>query len=141
MTGIYAGTESLAVFLDPFLSGWASVGPDQTIYKMVMSIGWNPFYKNKKKTAEAWLLHEFPEVRLILFSHSLHCSCLQDFYGEDLRLIVCGYLRPESDFTSLEELKTQIHQDAKLADVFLNNPNIVPFKTDPSLSPIFKHFN
>jgi FAD synthase len=24
-----------------------------------MSIGWNPFYNNEKKTAEPWLLHEF----------------------------------------------------------------------------------
>lgn len=29
--------------------GWASVdrGP---VYKMVMSVGWNPFYKNSKKS-------------------------------------------------------------------------------------------
>lgn len=41
--------------------GWASVGSDSAVYKMVMSVGWNPFYKNEKKTAEPWLLHTFPE--------------------------------------------------------------------------------
>jgi hypothetical protein len=29
-----------------------------------MSIGWNPFYANKEKTAEPWILHEFEKVRL-----------------------------------------------------------------------------
>lgn len=33
------------------------------VYKMVMSIGWNPFYNNKEKTAEPWILHDFDEVR------------------------------------------------------------------------------
>lgn len=28
--------------------GWASL--EKQIYKMVMSIGWNPFYKNDKKS-------------------------------------------------------------------------------------------
>ena len=57
--------------------GWASIGSSSTVYQMVMSIGWNPFYKNTEKTAEPWLLHEFPE----------------DFYGEQLRLAV-SYQHP-----------------------------------------------
>jgi hypothetical protein len=32
------------------------------VYKMVMSIGWNPFYNNTEKTAEPWLLHDFDQV-------------------------------------------------------------------------------
>lgn len=44
---------------------------------MVMSIGWNPFFKNKERTAEPWILHEFEEP----------------FYGQELRLVVCGYIR------------------------------------------------
>lgn len=47
--------------------GWASIGDSDVVYKMVMSIGWNPFYKNEKKTAEAWVLHEFPEVCLLVY--------------------------------------------------------------------------
>lgn len=46
--------------------GWASIGNSATVYKTAMSIGWNPFYKNKQKTAEPWLLHDFDT----------------DFYGE-----------------------------------------------------------
>jgi FAD synthase len=33
------------------------------VYKMCMSIGWNPFYQNKEKTAEPWVLHDFDKVR------------------------------------------------------------------------------
>jgi riboflavin kinase len=43
--------------------GWASKGQDPTSYMMVMSIGYNPFYGNTKKTCEPWLLHTFDNVR------------------------------------------------------------------------------
>lgn len=33
------------------------------VYKMCMSIGWNPFYQNKEKTAEPWILHDFEKVK------------------------------------------------------------------------------
>ncbi|RRT71825.1 hypothetical protein B296_00035098 [Ensete ventricosum] len=58
--------------------GWAGLST-QGIYKMVMSIGWNPYFDNTKKTIEAWLLHDFED----------------DFYGEELRLTMVGYIRPE----------------------------------------------
>ena len=45
VTGIYAG--------------FASIGSSPTVYKMCMSIGWNPFYKNEQKTVEPWILHDF----------------------------------------------------------------------------------
>ena len=54
---------------------------------MVMSIGWNPFFDNAKKTIEPWLLHEFGG----------------DFYDQELRLHVLGYIRPEANFTTLED--------------------------------------
>lgn len=52
MTGIYCG--------------FAAIGSSKTIYRMCMSIGWNPFYKNEQKTVEPWILHTFQ----------------QDFYGK-----------------------------------------------------------
>lgn len=39
------------------------------VYKMCMSIGWNPFYQNKEKTAEPWILHDFKEVSVALWLH------------------------------------------------------------------------
>lgn len=40
--------------------GWASVGASSAVHKMVMSIGWNPFFKDQThKTVEPWILHSF----------------------------------------------------------------------------------
>jgi len=58
--------------------GWAGLST-RGVYKMVMSIGWNPYFDNTEKTVEPWLLHDFGE----------------DFYGEELRLAIVGYIRPE----------------------------------------------
>ena len=70
-----------------------------TIYKTVVSIGWNPYFDNKEKTVEPHLLHEFAE----------------DFYGSTLRLVLCGYIRPELNFSGLDELITAIHDDIAYA--------------------------
>jgi len=31
--------------------GWAQIAVDKTVYPMVMSLGWNPYYKNEKRSA------------------------------------------------------------------------------------------
>lgn len=40
----------------------------------------------QEKTAEPWILHEFG----------------RDFHGEEIRLLVCAYIRPEANFPSLQ---------------------------------------
>jgi riboflavin kinase len=65
-------------------------------YESVVSVGWNPFYKNEKKTIEAHLLHT-----------------LDDFYGAEITTVLCGYLRNEANFKSLDELISCIHLDIK----------------------------
>ena len=36
------------------------VGDDSGVYKVAMSVGWNPTFTDvKRKTLEAWLLHSF----------------------------------------------------------------------------------
>lgn len=74
--------------------GWAKVD-DGPVHKMVMSIGWNPYYKNEKKSMETHILHEFDS----------------DFYGSWLRVIVCGYRRPEKNYKSLDDLISDIKED------------------------------
>ena len=59
---------TLAETVTGIYCGWARIGTDETCHQMVMSIGYNPFYNNTQKTAEAWLLHTFPH----------------DFYGAPL---------------------------------------------------------
>ena len=54
--------ETLAEAVTGIYAGWASVGSAMEVYPMVMSIGWNPFYGNKEKTAEPWILHHFEHV-------------------------------------------------------------------------------
>jgi hypothetical protein len=60
---------------------------------------------------------------------------LQDFYGEQLRLVVCGYVRPEEDFKSLEALKARIMQDAEVTRVALKHESLLALSKDPFLSP------
>ncbi|KAI8991602.1 hypothetical protein BDF20DRAFT_811995 [Mycotypha africana] len=80
--------------------GWSQVGSKgTTVYPMVMSLGWNPYYKNEKKSAEVHILHEFAE----------------DFYGEAIRVIVAGYIRPEQNYPSLDDLIRDIKTDIEVA--------------------------
>ena len=66
---------------------------------MVMSIGYNPFYKNTVQSAEVHVLHEFG----------------QDFYGSDMAISILGYIRPELDYVSLEALVVDIKTDIEVA--------------------------
>lgn len=78
--------------------GWANVDNGE-IYKAVLSLGWNPFFKNKEKSLETYIVHEFDN----------------DFYGKQLKLCICGYLRPEKNFDSMDALIEAINTDIKNA--------------------------
>ncbi|KAL3155731.1 hypothetical protein ABBQ32_012751 [Trebouxia sp. C0010 RCD-2024] len=99
--------------------GWASIGASKQVYKMVMSIGFNPYYNNRQKTAEPWLLHTFE----------------QDFYDEKLRLLVCGYIRPEANFESLDALVQRIHEDAAVTEAALTDKAFAAYEQDAFLAP------
>ncbi|XP_064084869.1 riboflavin kinase-like isoform X2 [Macrobrachium nipponense] len=91
--------------------GWAKVDSGPT-YKMVMSIGWNPYYNNKKKSMETHILHTFEE----------------DFYGSQLRVVMLGYIRPEKNFSSLDSLIDAIKSDIAEADKKLSLPESQTYK-------------
>lgn len=91
--------------------GWGCVG-DGDVHKMVMSIGWNPFYKNTKKSAETHIIHTFEE----------------DFYGEILSIVIAGYIRPERTFNSLDALISAIHSDIEEAKKQLDLPEFTKLK-------------
>lgn len=93
--------------------GWAKVD-DGEVHKMVMSIGWNPFYKNKKKSMETHILHTFKE----------------DFYGSVLRVAILGYIREERGFSSLEDLIAAIKSDIAESEEQLKRQEYSIFKTD-----------
>ena len=61
-----------------------------------MSIGYNPYYDNKEKTLEPYLIHDFEG----------------DFYGEELRLLIAAHVRTDQiKFDSLDGLIDAIHWD------------------------------
>ena len=98
--------------------GWAGLwGAQGGTYPMVMSIGWNPFFDNSSKTIEPWLLRDFPD----------------DFYDQELRLVVLGYVRPEANFTTLEALVERIHEDARVAKAMLAVDAFAAREDDPFL--------
>ncbi|MCP9265440.1 Pre-B-cell colony enhancing factor 1 [Dirofilaria immitis] len=57
--------------------GFANVNHGE-VYGMVTSIGWNPQFKNERKTIEVHIFHDFEE----------------DFYGAEIRAVLVGFLRP-----------------------------------------------
>ncbi|XP_053989902.1 riboflavin kinase-like [Hylaeus volcanicus] len=95
--------------------GWASLNGE--VHKMVASIGWNPFYKNEKKTVEVHYLHKFEN----------------DFYGKQIKVIFTGYIRPEKDFTSEVDLIKAINNDIAIAEEKLEQPDMNVYKSDKFL--------
>lgn len=58
-----------------------------------------------------------------------------DFYGEELRLAVCGYLRPEQNYPSLDALVKAIHDDIATASRALDTAEYGVHAADPVLLP------
>ncbi|KAF8665827.1 hypothetical protein AX16_000270 [Volvariella volvacea WC 439] len=86
-TGVYYGYAQVVRPKDGKLrSGLRE--EDYQVFPMVMSLGWNPFYKNEKLTAEIHIMHAFEF----------------DFYGSEMKALVLGYIRPELDYTSRGEI-------------------------------------
>ncbi|KAK7943086.1 riboflavin kinase [Apiospora aurea] len=80
------------------------------IFPMVMSIGYNPFYKNSKRSAEVHILHKFA----------------QDFYGAPMRLLLLGFVREEKNYAGVEALIEDINIDCEVARRSLDRPAWTP---------------
>ncbi|KPV72705.1 uncharacterized protein RHOBADRAFT_39313 [Rhodotorula graminis WP1] len=74
-------------------------GDHDEVHPMVMSVGWNPYYKNSTRTAEVHILHDYPA----------------DFYGKELRVVMLGFIRPEYNYSSLDALIKDINHDKLVA--------------------------
>lgn len=84
---------------------------------MVMSIGWNPFYKNTVRSVEVHIMHDFK----------------QDFYGSHMNLIILGFIRPEYDYVSLESLVEDIRTDIQVTRDSLAREAYAKFKEEKYL--------
>ncbi|XP_026397015.1 bifunctional riboflavin kinase/FMN phosphatase-like isoform X2 [Papaver somniferum] len=94
--------------LPPFrlcgILGWAGL-----LTRGVYKIGWNPYFNNTEKTIEPWLFHDFSE----------------DFYWEELRLAIVGYMRPEvltycNTYAYVRTVIRSVHERKPFTEVFLN---------------------
>lgn len=94
--------------------GWANVS-NGDVHKMVLSIGWNPFYGNKEKSVETHILHDY--------------NC--DLYGKTLKICIVGYLRPEKNFDSLNDLIDTIKSDIDKAKGLLDTAENKKLKDAP----------
>jgi riboflavin kinase len=88
------------------------------VYPTVLSIGYNPYYKNSQRSIEIHILHSFA----------------QDFYGATLSLIILGHIRPEYDYVSREALVEDIREDIRVAQRSLARPAYEQCQQDPWLS-------
>ncbi|SCZ95697.1 BZ3500_MvSof-1268-A1-R1_Chr8-1g09736 [Microbotryum saponariae] len=89
--------------------------PHDQVWPMVMSIGWNPFYKNRSRTAEVHILHDYPH----------------DFYGKELRVVMLGFIRPEYNYSSMDALIKDINTDKEVSLRSVSRPAYTPFAQDP----------
>jgi len=104
-------------------AGWASVEDDnlgassRVVHKAVLSIGWNPYYQNRQRTVEAYLVHNFGD---------------QDFYGSTMRLLICTFIRPQADFSEggLQALKDAITADVDFGGSLLDAPPFSDLQRD-----------
>lgn len=87
------------------------------VYPMVMSIGWNPFYKNTVRSVEVHIMHHFEK----------------DFYGSHMNLIILGFIRPEYDYVSKESLIEDIKKDIEVTGNCLARPAYAKYRNDKFL--------
>ncbi|KXX76834.1 Riboflavin kinase [Madurella mycetomatis] len=90
------------------------------VYPMVMSIGYNPFYKNTVRSAEVHVLHKFEA----------------DFYGVEMRLLILGFIREEKDYSGLEALIADIEFDCEVARQSLAREGWAPTEVEVEISGI-----
>lgn len=93
VTGIYFGLANLRT----------------KVYDCVVSVGYNPVYKNAVKTIEC---------------HIIYDEALDDFYDETLSILLFGYLRDECNFKSVDELVDCIKSDINLSKDMLRTTTL-----------------
>ncbi|KAH8776421.1 hypothetical protein F5883DRAFT_544681 [Diaporthe sp. PMI_573] len=109
-SGVYFGWASLQLGKDhpnyrpassssPAGEGEGEGQAGYSIFPMVMSIGYNPFYNNTVRSAEVHVLDKFAA----------------DFYGVGMRLLITGYIRDEKNYEGLDALIEDINTDCEVA--------------------------
>ena len=100
------------------LCRWAQLqgieGADGDVQKTVLNIGRRPTLEDgEQRTVELHILHKFTE----------------DFYGQRMKAVVVGFIRPEMKFNGLEALVNRIKADIGIAKTQLDLPQHADLKT------------
>lgn len=88
------------------------------VYPMVMSIGWNPYYKNEVRSVEVHIIHKFKH----------------DFYNALMNLTIAGFIRQEQNYDSLEALVDDINFDIEVAKKSLERERYAELKDEQYLT-------
>ncbi|KAJ5662664.1 hypothetical protein N7462_011590 [Penicillium macrosclerotiorum] len=116
-SGVYYGV----VALDPKKYGHEKGSTDAahklssaTLLPAVLSIGYNPFYKNTVRSVEIHIMPPLTQPSPTAVPQPKF-NRLPDFYGTQLNLVILGYIRPEYDYVSLDALIEDIRIDCEVA--------------------------
>ncbi|GMM30641.1 riboflavin kinase [Martiniozyma asiatica (nom. inval.)] len=85
---------------------------DLEILPMVMSLGYNPYFNNERKSCEVYIIHDFKDT----------------FYGADMEIVICGWLRGELNYEGMEALKKDIQLDVDIGLKYLQKDAYVKCK-------------
>ncbi|KAJ6007157.1 hypothetical protein N7499_000821 [Penicillium canescens] len=113
-SGVYYGV----VALDPktYQHESESSTSEAVILPAVLSIGYNPFYKNTVRSVEIHIMPPLTEPSpTAAAAGQTKFNRLPDFYTTKLNLLILGYIRPEFDYVSLEALVEDIRVDCEVA--------------------------
>ncbi|KAL1970187.1 hypothetical protein VTN77DRAFT_6592 [Rasamsonia byssochlamydoides] len=123
---VYNKDESTAQTIDGDGAGaGATTTKSATILPAVLSIGYNPFYKNTVRSVEIHIMPPLSSPSPTAVSTTttnpdgsstkVTFHKLPDFYSTTLHLLILGYIRPEYDYVSLEALVEDIRVDCEVA--------------------------
>lgn len=90
------------------------------VYKALLSLGLNPQFQTEHETVEAYIVHDFTT----------------DFYGEELTLIINGYLRPSESYNGIDALVAAISRDVRVGIKVLDKAPLSEHRTDAFFYPI-----
>lgn len=90
---------------------------EATVLPAVLSIGYNPYYKNEKRALEVHIMHSFKA----------------DFYNAMMNLSIMGFIRPEQDYESMQALIDDINTDIEVAKKSLERSAYAARANDPYL--------
>ncbi|KAL8681963.1 MAG: hypothetical protein Q9224_002058 [Gallowayella concinna] len=116
-SGVYFGWAGVNVDDEGRRTDVEAKGKKEGVWPMVMSIGWNPFYKNSVRSVEVHIMHRFRH----------------DFYGARMNLLILGFVRPEFDYLDKESLVEDINTDIEVARRSLERDAYVTLKAHPYL--------